>query len=45
MLKNIIRKCEKKNDNDVETNMAQLERSNNKCYASAFKCIQVKIRY
>ena len=45
MLKNIIRKCEKKNNNDVKTNMAQLERSNNKCYASAFKCIQVKIRY
>ena len=39
MLKNIIRKCEKKNDNDVETNVAQLKRSNNKYYTSAFKRI------
>ena len=40
MLKTIIEKLEKKEekkDNDVDANMAQLERSNNKCYTSTFR--------
>ena len=39
MLKQIIGKLEKKKDNDVDANMAQLERNNNKYYTSAFRCI------
>ena len=29
----------KENDNEVDTDVAQLERSNNKCYALAFRYI------
>ena len=41
MLKTIIGKLEKKNNNnnDVDADVAQLEHSNNKCYASAFRYI------
>ena len=42
MLKTIIGKLEKKKkkkDNDVNADMTQLERGNNKCYASAFRNI------
>ena len=34
---------EKKFDNDVDPVVAQLERSNNKCYASTFKYIYIYI--
>ena len=43
MLKKKYRKIGKKNDNDVDTNVPQLERSNTKCYASAFRYIQIQI--
>ena len=33
------RKIEKKNDNDMDADVVQLERSNSKCYALAFKYI------
>ena len=33
------RKIEKKNDNDVNADMTQLKRGNNKCYTSAFRYI------
>ena len=33
------RKIENKKDNDVDVDVAQLERSNNTCYASAFRYI------
>ena len=36
MLKTIIGKLEKKKDNDVNANVTQFERSNNKCYPSTF---------
>ena len=42
MLKTIIEKLEKEEeeeDNDVNADMTQLERGNNKCYASAFRNI------
>ena len=42
MLKTIIEKLEKeeeKEDNDVNTDMTQLECRNNKCYALAFRNI------
>ena len=39
MLKTIIEKLEKEEDNDVNVDMTQLERGNNKCYASAFRNI------
>ena len=35
----IIIKLEKKKDNDVDADMTQLERSNNRCYALAFRYI------
>ena len=38
MLKTIIGKLGEKKDNDVDVDVAQLER-NNKCYASAFRTI------
>ena len=41
MLKKNYRKIEKKNDNDMDANVAQLKRSNNKCYVSAFRYIQM----
>ena len=37
MLKKNYRKIGKKYDNDVDTDVAQLERSSNKCYASTFR--------
>ena len=42
MLKTIIEKLEKEEeeDNDVNADMTQLERGNNKCYALAFRNIQ-----
>ena len=42
MLKTIIEKLEKEEeeeDNDVNADMTQLERGNNKCYALAFRII------
>ena len=39
MLKKNYRKIEKKNDNDVDVDVAQLERSNNKFYVSTFRYI------
>ena len=39
MLKSIIGKLEKKNDNELDAYVAQLEHSNNKCYASTFRYI------
>ena len=33
------RKIEKKNDNDMDADVAQLERNNNKCYALIFRYI------
>ena len=39
MLKTIIRKLERKKDNDMDIDVAQLERNNNKCYVSAFRYI------
>ena len=39
MLKKNYRKIGKKNDNDVDADVVQLEWSNNKCYASAFRYI------
>ena len=35
-VKNNYRKIGKKKDNDVNTNVTQLEQSNNKCYPSTF---------
>ena len=37
MLKKNYRKIGKKNDNNMDANVAQLEHSNNKCYISAFR--------
>ena len=39
MLKKIIGKLEFFFDNDVDANVTQLERNNNKCYALAFRYI------
>ena len=39
MLKNNYRKIEKKNDNNVDADMAQCEHSNIKYYASTFSNI------
>ena len=36
---NNYRKIEKKKDNDIDANVTQLERSNNKYYASVFRYI------
>ena len=41
MLKTILGKLERKKNNDVDTDMVQLERNNNKCYTSAFRYIQI----
>ena len=41
MLKTIIGKLGEKKDNDVDVDVAQLESSNNKFYASAFRNIQM----
>ena len=38
MLKKNYRKIEKKNDNDMDANVAQLKRSNNKCYCVGQFC-------
>ena len=43
MLKKIYRKIGKKNDNDVDADVVQLERSNNKCYTSTFRYIQIQM--
>ena len=37
MLKKNIGRLEKKNDNDVDADVVQLEHSNNKCYTSTFR--------
>ena len=39
MLKKIIRKLERKKDNDMDVDVAQLEHNNNKYYVSAFRYI------
>ena len=36
-VKKNYRKIGKKNDNDMDTNMAQVEHNNNKCYAPIFR--------
>ena len=36
---NNYRKIEKKKDNDIDANVGQLERSNNKYYTSVFRYI------
>ena len=38
-VKNNYRKIEKNNNNDMDVDVAQLERSNNKYYASTFRYI------
>ena len=38
-VKRNCRKIGKKNDNDVKADIIQLERNNNKCYTSVFRCI------
>ena len=43
MLKTIIGKLERKKNNDMDANVAQLEHSNNKCYVSAFRYIYIYI--
>jgi len=43
MLKKIIEKLEKKLDNDVDADVTQLERNNNKCYASAYIYIECNL--
>ena len=43
MFKKNYRKIGKKNDNDVDANLAQLKCSNNKCYASTFRYIYIYI--
>ena len=39
IVQNNFRKIGKKKDNDVDVDMVQLERNNNKCYTSIFKYI------
>ena len=39
MLKKNYRKIEKKNDNDMDADVAQPKPSNNKCYVSVFRYI------
>ena len=39
MLKTIIGKLKRKKDNNMDADMAQLECSNNKCYASTFRYV------
>ena len=39
MLKNYNKIGKKKKDNDVDVDMTQLERSNNRCYALVFRYI------
>ena len=41
MLKKNYRIIEKKQDNDMGADVAQQKRSNNKCYASTFRYIQM----
>ena len=41
MLKTIIGKLGEKKDNDVDVDVAQLEQSNDKCYASIFRYIYI----
>ena len=36
-----LQKIKKKQDNDVDTDVAQYERNNNKCYTLTFKYIQI----
>ena len=43
MLKTIIGKLERKKNNDIEADVAQLEQSNDKCYASIFRYIYIYI--
>ena len=38
-VKKNYRKIGKKNDNDVDADVVQLEHSNNKCYVSTFRYI------
>ena len=41
MLKENYRKIGKKKDNDMDANVAQLKRNNNKCYVSTLMCVCV----
>ena len=43
-VKKKYRKIEKKNNNNVDTDVAQSEYSNNKCYTSSFRYILIKIK-
>ena len=45
MLKTIIGKLERKKNNDIGVDVAQLEQSNNKCYASIFRYIYIYIDF
>ena len=38
-----LQENQKENDNDVDADVAQLERSNNKCYVSTFRYIYIYI--
>ena len=42
MLKKLFKKIGKKQDNDVDDNVAQMKRSNNKCFTSTFRYIQIR---
>ena len=42
-IKNSYNKLERKKDNDMDIDVAQLECSNNKCYVSAFRYIYIYI--
>ena len=42
-VKNNYRKIEKKKNNNMVSDVAQLERDNNKCYVSIFRCIYIYI--
>ena len=42
MLKKLFKKIGKKQDNDVNDDVAQLKRSNNKCFTSTFGYIQIR---
>ena len=41
MLKENYRKIGKKKNNDMDANVAQLKRNNNKCYVSTLMCVCV----
>ena len=44
MLNKLFKKIGKKQDNDVDDDVAQLKRSNNKCFTSTFSNIQIRMK-